>query len=145
MAAEERQLLALRDRESRASYRIAIATGLATALLGLALLGILFLVLRRHLEERWKAAILVHEQREWLRATLGCIGDAVIATDDEGRVTFLNAVAATLTDWPDDQARGEPLETVFRIVNEQSRQPVDNPALARSGRGPSSGWPTTRS
>ncbi len=129
MAAEERRLLALRDRESRASYRIAIATGLATALLGLALLGILFLVLRRHLEERWKAAMLVHEQREWLRATLGCIGDAVIATDDEGRVTFLNAVAATLTGWPDDQARGEPLETVFRIVNEQSRQPVENPAL----------------
>ena len=51
MAAEERRLLALRDRESRASYRIAIASGLATALLGLALLGILFLVLRRH----WKS------------------------------------------------------------------------------------------
>jgi PAS domain S-box-containing protein len=129
MDREERRLLEIRDRQSRTSYVIAVASGLATALLGLLLLGILFLVLRRHLEERWRAAMIVHEQREWLRATLGCIGDAVIATDGEGRVTFLNAVAAALTGWTEDAARGEPLEGVFRIVNEQSRQTVENPAL----------------
>jgi PAS domain S-box-containing protein len=129
MDEEERRLLELRDRQSRTSYVIAVASGMATALLGLLLLGILFLVLRRHLEERWRAAMIVHEQREWLRATLGCIGDAVIATDGEGRVTFLNSVAAALTGWCEDAARGEPLEGVFRIVNEQSRQTVENPAL----------------
>ncbi len=129
MDEEERRLLEMRDRQSRTSYVIAVASGLATALLGLVLLGILFLVLRRHLDERSRAAMIVHEQREWLRATLGCIGDAVIATDDEGRVTFLNAVAAALTGWSEGAARGEPLEGVFRIVNEQSRQPVENPAL----------------
>ena len=94
------------DRQSRTSYVIAVASGLATALLGLVLLGILFLVLRRHLDERWRAAMIVHEQREWLRATLGCIGDAVIATDGEGRVTFLNAVAAALTGWTEDDGAG---------------------------------------
>jgi PAS domain S-box-containing protein len=129
MDEEERRLLEMRDRQSRTSYSIAVRSGLATALLGLVLLGILLLVLRRHLDERWRAAMIVHEQREWLRATLGCIGDAVIATDGEGRVTFLNAVAAGLTGWSVDAARGEPLEGVFRIVNEQSRQPVENPAL----------------
>jgi PAS domain S-box-containing protein len=129
MDEQERRLLELRDRQSRISYRIAIVSGLATVLLCLGLLGILLLVLRRHLAERWKAAMIVHEQREWLRTTLGCIGDAVIATDNEGRVTFLNAVAVALTGWTEDEARGEPLQGVFPIVNEQSRQPVENPAL----------------
>ena len=60
--------------------------------------------------------------------TLASIGDAVIATDTEGRVTFLNAVAEALTGWTSEDAEGEPLETVFGIVNEQTRQPVENPA-----------------
>ncbi len=67
------------------------------------------------------------QQRESLRITLACMGDAVITTDDEGRVTSLNAVAAELTGWTQDQAEGRPLEEVFRIINEQTRQVVLNP------------------
>jgi PAS domain S-box-containing protein len=129
MDERERRLLTDRDRRSRTSYLIAVTTGFATAALGLALLGILFFVMWRHLEERWQSAMRVHEQKEWLRATLGCIGDAVIATDNEGRVTFLNGVAAALTGWKEEEARGESLDKVFRIVNEQSRRSVENPAL----------------
>jgi PAS domain S-box-containing protein len=69
----------------------------------------------------------LHEHREWLRVTLASIGDAVIATDTQGRVTFLNGVAADLTGWKPEKAQGQPLEAVFRIVNEQARQPVENP------------------
>ena len=71
----------------------------------------------------------LHEQREWLRVTLASIGDAVITTDTEGRVTFLNPVAQSLTGWTQDEAAGDPLESVFKIVNEETRQPVESPAV----------------
>ena len=85
---------------------------------------------RRQIEEQ------VHQQREWLRVTLESIGDAVIATDTAGRVTFLNCVAAELTGWAPDDAQGKPLATVFPIVNEVTRQPVENPVdrVRREGR-----------
>jgi PAS domain S-box-containing protein len=68
-------------------------------------------------------------EREMLRITLASIGDAVMATDLKGRVTFLNSVAQTLTGWKEEDARGQPLEGVFRIVNEKTRKMVVNPAL----------------
>ncbi|HEV8613382.1 MAG TPA: PAS domain S-box protein, partial [Gemmatimonadales bacterium] len=68
------------------------------------------------------------QQREWFRTTLASIGDAVIATDTEGRVTFLNGVAATLTCWNSATAIGQPLGAVFKILNQHTRQPVENPA-----------------
>jgi PAS domain S-box-containing protein len=60
--------------------------------------------------------------------TLSSIGDAVIATDPHARVTFLNPVAEKLTGWSLADAIGRPLAEVFRIMNEQTRQPVENPA-----------------
>ena len=67
--------------------------------------------------------------RRWLSAVLTSIGDAVIATDAGGRVTFLNPEAETLTGWANDEAKGRPLGEVFHIVNERTRRPVENPAL----------------
>ncbi len=69
------------------------------------------------------------EQRERLRVTLASIGDAVIATDVHGMVSFLNPVASILTGWSKEEALGAPLESVFHIVNDQTREPVENPAL----------------
>ena len=66
-------------------------------------------------------------QRERLRVTLRSIGDAVIATGTEGRVTYLNPVAERLTGWASEDAAGRPLQEVFRIIDEQSRQPAENP------------------
>ena len=60
-------------------------------------------VQRRRAEER------VREQQELLRVTLASIGDAVIATDTQGRVTFLNGVAEGLTGWTQDGSRGKAL------------------------------------
>jgi PAS domain S-box-containing protein len=79
---------------------------------------------RRATEE---SARLIQEQREWLRVTLASIGDAVITTDRQGTVTFLNPVAETLTGWTRADAEGQPLETVFEILNERTRQLVENP------------------
>src|SRR5262249_10085239 len=67
------------------------------------------------------------EQKDWVNTILASIGDAVIATDAEGRVTLMNRVAETLTAWPLDEARGRPLAEVFRIVNQETRQTVENP------------------
>jgi PAS domain S-box-containing protein len=75
-------------------------------------------------------------ERERLRITLASIGDAVISTDAEGRVTYLNPVAETLTGWSGGDAVGRPLPEVFRILHEYSREPAANPALhaLREGR-----------
>ena len=70
----------------------------------------------------------LHEQREWLRVTLSSIGDAVITTDTSGNVTFLNPAAQSLTGWTLEQATGVPLHNVFKIVNEETRRTVENPA-----------------
>src|SRR6188508_426280 len=70
----------------------------------------------------------LHEQRDWLLVTLSSIGDAVITTDGEGRVTFLNPIAETLTGWT-QEAVGQPLDGVINIINEESRQSVDIPTV----------------
>ena len=67
-------------------------------------------------------------QREQLRVTLQSIGDGVITTDRRGRITSLNAVAAELTGWAADEALGQPLERVFQIVHESTREKTPNPA-----------------
>ncbi len=70
------------------------------------------------------------EGRELLRITFFSIGDAVITTDVEGHITSLNAVAEVLTGWTHEEAVGQPLAVVFRIVNEQTRKPVESPVLS---------------
>ncbi len=84
---------------------------------------------RSILRARHQAEEALRKQSEWLRITLASIGDGVISTDAEGRVTFLNGVAETLTGWTQAEAMGRPLPDVFQIVNEATRQPVENPAL----------------
>ena len=74
------------------------------------------------------AQVRAAERGELLRVTLASIGDAVITTDVDGRITYLNAVAESLTGWAARDALGQPLDAVFRVVNEQTRQPVESPA-----------------
>ncbi|MCX7824975.1 MAG: PAS domain S-box protein, partial [Verrucomicrobiae bacterium] len=67
------------------------------------------------------------ESEQRYEVTLRSIGDAVIATEGQGRVEMLNPVAESLTGWKESEARGKPLSEVFRIINEESRQPVEDP------------------
>jgi PAS domain S-box-containing protein len=69
----------------------------------------------------------LEQQREWFEVTLASIGDAVITTDVHGQVAFLNPIAESMTGWSNHEARGQPLERVFEIFNEDTRQPVENP------------------
>jgi PAS domain S-box-containing protein len=79
------------------------------------------------LEKERYAAALVERLRAWLATTLRSIGDAVIATDAQGKLTLMNRVAESLTGFTEAQALGLPLNEVFRIVNEQTRAAVESP------------------
>lgn len=127
MKQEEQQLLQDREGRSQNAYQVAVGSELATALVGLASVGACCLLLRRSLAARQRAATDLEEQHEWLQVTLASIGDAVIATDMQGRVVLLNPVAERLTGWPMTEARGRNLEEVFRIVHEQTRQAIEDP------------------
>jgi two-component system, cell cycle sensor histidine kinase and response regulator CckA len=70
----------------------------------------------------------LRQQRELLRVTLSSIGDAVITTDTSGAINFLNPTARQLTGWYLDTAIGKPLEQVFKLVDEETGQPVRLPA-----------------
>jgi PAS domain S-box-containing protein len=81
----------------------------------------------RDLTERRQAQEALRRSEESLSATLYSIGDGVIATDEEGRVTRLNPVAERLTGWRQDDARGRSIDEVFHIVNEHTRAAAKNP------------------
>jgi PAS domain S-box-containing protein len=118
-----------------------ISTGGSLSLFGLLALATMTIrrgLQRRHLliaslEESEKATT---EARDWLQTTLSSIGDGVIATDAEGRIVFLNAVAQSLTGWSQEDAKGVPLEEAFKITNETTGATVENPAVRalREGR-----------
>ena len=81
------------------------------------------------LAARRRAEEALRQQSEWLRITLASIGDGVITTDADGRVTSMNAVAQGLTGWSQPDALGHLLTDVFQIVHEGTRHAVENPAL----------------
>ena len=99
--------------------RPAELVGLAFAVLVMLLITWLTAALRRSEETE-------RVQREQLQVILSSIGDGVIVTDAKGRVSFMNPTAHTLTGWQQEVA-GQPLSTVFAIVNEETRQSVENP------------------
>jgi two-component system CheB/CheR fusion protein len=120
MDAREQALLHERSLQSeRSAGTLTIALALMTAL-GIGLVTLAALAARR-------SADAIHRERAWLSVTLRSIGDAVIATDPEGRVTFANRVAQTLTGWHEDEARGQPLDKVFHILHEETRESVATP------------------
>lgn len=91
--------------------------------------------IRERTSELSRANELLHQEREWLKATLLSIGDGVIATDINGRITMLNPVAQNLTGWSLLEAVDQPIESVFKVINENTRQPVENPAIGALQRG----------
>ena len=76
--------------------------------------------LERQSKELW-------QQREQFRVTLSSIGDAVITTDTQALITFMNPVAEAMTGWSQAEALGRSLDEVFQIVNDDTRAPVANP------------------
>ena len=127
MRQEEEQLLEDRQAADDRAYGVAVASVSIVTILSVGVVIGLAVNVRRRMRERMKAAAELHEQQEWFRITLSSIGDAVIASDTQGRIRFLNPVAEALTGWKEAEANGKPLVDVFDIINEQSRKKVENP------------------
>src|SRR5882757_3960955 len=127
MHSEEDRVRALRAVEMthalNRSSRIVITGNLLSA----SLLIIIFVLLFRALAQRKLAQEGLEKSEKWLSTTLASIGDAVIATDMNGAVSFMNPVAQSLTGWTIDDARGKSMDLVFDIVNKETRRPVENP------------------
>ncbi len=69
----------------------------------------------------------LRKSEKWLNSILSSVGEAVVATNKQGRVMFMNPVAEKLTGWQRSEAVGQAIETIFRIEDEQTRQPVESP------------------
>jgi PAS domain S-box-containing protein len=117
---------ALATWRSRAFLASAFVVGLLALML--AAVGLAWQHNRRIYYKRlFLAEKALREVEEGYRITLMSVGDGIISTDARGRVELLNPVAEALTGWGSYEAHGRPLEEVFRIFNEQSHQPVENP------------------
>ena len=127
MGQEETSLQAARS----AIYQKSIRTTTAAIYLAsfIAALGLIFLAyfILHEMALRERHARQLLEREEWFRVTLTSLGDAVIATDERGRVTFLNPIAEQLTGRPLENSKGKPIQEVFPIFNESTHLPVENP------------------
>jgi len=88
-----------------------------------------------NITERKRAEQAIFAEKERAQVTLQSIGDAVISTDAEGRIEYINPVAETLTAWSLAEARGRPISEVLHLVNEITRDPIENPLVCALGRG----------
>ncbi|MBI4879363.1 MAG: PAS domain-containing protein [Planctomycetes bacterium] len=111
------------------SRSLLILGTLAALLCGLGALGLVAWQQREKASYQalYRAEARLRAAAERHSVTLRSIGDAVIASDSQGRVELLNPVAETLTGWPEAEARGRPLEEVFHIVSEETGRVVENP------------------
>lgn len=86
-----------------------------------------FRIAMLNITERKRMEKELSAEKERLAVTLSSIGECVITTDTEGRILLINAVAETLTGWGQEEAVGRPITEVFQIINENTRQPYENP------------------
>lgn len=129
MEADETQLLNQRMEESRKSQNRTIFTFIFANLVACVVLLLIAAISISGIAARRRSAAALHEQRQLLEVTLSSISDAVIACDIHGSITFLNPAAQSLTGWKREEAERQPLPKVFNIINEDTRQTVENPAL----------------
>jgi PAS domain S-box-containing protein len=129
MQLEENVLIESRSAAYQRSRSVTIAciyVASVIAALGAVLLAFYIL---REIDLRERHARQMLEREEWFRVTLTSLGEAVIATDENGQVTFLNPVAEQLTGWTLRLAKGKAIDEVFPIFNEYTLKPVDNPVM----------------
>jgi len=124
MESIERRLLERRGADLTAARQTLVLVGILATLTLLTLLAATHWLIRRQLRliETSRRALAASEEN--LSTTLYSIGDGVLATDTQGRVTRLNPVAEALTGWRAEEAYGLPVEKVFHIVHEQTRAPA---------------------
>jgi PAS domain S-box-containing protein len=119
--------LLLERREIVSIIVAALVVGLALSIFTMTRLRQVSQAYQSSLDELQKSSTELHESREWLRTTLHSIGDAVIACGADSNVEFMNNVAEELTGWSMAEAIGKPLQQVFHIIHELTREDAENP------------------
>ncbi|TXT41195.1 MAG: PAS/PAC sensor-containing diguanylate cyclase/phosphodiesterase [Comamonadaceae bacterium] len=129
MEDEERELLKTQDAEQLHAHQTMVTAGALVAMLLLLLLAATYLLIRRQFRETEASRRALVNSEERLSTTLDSIGDGVLATDTQGRITRMNPVAEVLTGWPISQALGLHVEEVFCIIHEQTRERAVIPVM----------------
>jgi PAS domain S-box-containing protein len=125
------ELIALRQKNRHyllaSMFMLAIVVGLAIGIFTRNRLHAVADAYRESLNATKHRADELFESEQELRTTLASIGDGVITCDAQGRIQMMNPVAQELTGWSFEEAKGRPLEDVFKILHEGSREVVENP------------------
>jgi PAS domain S-box-containing protein len=129
MRDEENRLLDQRSAASQVAVHRTMASFIVASVFALSLLFLVSFLRQRDERERERAAETLRKSEAWLATTLSSIGDAVITTDGNARVLFINPVARMLTGWSEDEAIGRPMDEVFQIVEESTLQLAESPVL----------------
>jgi PAS domain S-box-containing protein len=108
--------------EYRSAYLVMMLLTAAAIAFGLLVAG--YVVRRARLIESALA-----QEKEHAEITLHSVGDAVIAADAQGKVSYLNPAAEQMTGWRSEEARGQPLSKIYHIINETTRKPLEHPAM----------------
>lgn len=120
--AESRTAAAQATMEYSSAYRVMVL--LTVIIIGTGLMIAGYVIYRTRLIEEALA-----QEKEQAEITLHSVGDAVIAADADGNVSYLNPVAEQLTGWRSEEAHGQPLRKVYRIINDVTRKPLEHPAM----------------
>ncbi|HLY12163.1 MAG TPA: PAS domain-containing protein, partial [Planctomycetota bacterium] len=115
------------SQRAEAAVELRLVSFAGAILFNLAFIGWAYRRLSREVRAEQEAFLETARQKELVTTTLASIGDAVIVTDLQGRITFMNGEAERLTGWPTPEASGRPLHEIFLIVNEHTRGSVPNP------------------
>ena len=130
MTMREQALLRAREAAALGSSNRARWAAIATTAFAVGAVAVVWVGFRRSALERARSTAAIANEREHLRVTLLGLGDGVIVVDESGAVSMMNPIAEELTGWALSEAMGSPVSRVFNIVNEETRQPVENPLAA---------------
>ena len=136
-AAVEQVLLSGRQEAEQRSERNMRLTFVASTAGGIGLLCLVYGLTARAMRERRQNAEVIARREEWLSSTLRSIGDAVLATDAQGRLLFINRVGERLTGWNQKESIGKPADEILVVKDPATGERVESPftAVLRTGKG----------
>lgn len=129
MESEERHLLVQRLNELQRAKKLTTEVGMTVGILLIIFLIFTFALIRRQVNVIEASRKEFMESENKLSTTLHSIGDGVVATDTEGRITQMNSISEKLTGWKLSEALGKPIEDVFNIINEKTGKPASIPVV----------------